>query len=157
MDFENYANRILALNDCDFFEKLKADTKQVSRLTIVDGEMQQKIVTKTKFSQFNDKRFYFSDGITFLPLSHPYLQDLNDYKEKIGQQIEKYFWQEKDKLLAVENKSQLLNKRISVYSQTLNCTIRYFPLNQKDNFFMQQTTTNILKDTRDFTLKLLWM
>ena len=144
MDFENYANRILALNDCGFFEKPKAGTKQVLRLTIVDSEMQQKIVTKTKFLQFNDKRFYFSDGITSLPLSHPYLQDLNDCKEKIGQRIEKYFWQEKDKLLAMENKSQLLDKR-------------YFPLNQKDNFFKQQTTTNILKDRRDFTLKLLWM
>ena len=39
MDFENYANRILALNDCNFFEKPKADMKQVSRLTAIDGEM----------------------------------------------------------------------------------------------------------------------
>ena len=37
MDFENYANRILALNDCNFFEK--PDMKQVSRLTAIDGEM----------------------------------------------------------------------------------------------------------------------
>ena len=39
MDFENYANRILALNDCNFFEKPKADMKQVSRLTAIDVEM----------------------------------------------------------------------------------------------------------------------
>ena len=31
MDFENYVNRILALNDCHFFEKPKADMKQGSR------------------------------------------------------------------------------------------------------------------------------
>ena len=31
MDFENYANRISALNDCDFFEKPKVVTKQVPR------------------------------------------------------------------------------------------------------------------------------
>ena len=33
MDFENYTDRILALNDCDVFEKPKADMKQVPRLT----------------------------------------------------------------------------------------------------------------------------
>ena len=127
MDFENYTDRILALNDCDLLEKPKADRKQVSRLTVIDSEMQQKAVTKTKCSQFNDKRFYFSDGITSLPLSHPYLQDLNDYKEKNAQRIEKYFWQKKDKLLAMENKAQLSNEIISVYRQMLNIRCNIFP------------------------------
>ena len=40
-----------------FFEKPKADMKQMSRLTVIDGEMQQKTVTKSTFSQLNDKRF----------------------------------------------------------------------------------------------------
>ena len=40
MCFENYANGILALSDCDIFEKPKADAKQLSRLTVIDGEMQ---------------------------------------------------------------------------------------------------------------------
>ena len=82
MNFENYGKRILVLNDYDFCEKPKADTKQVSRLTIIDGEMQQRTVTKTRFPQFNDKRFYFSDGITSLPVPHPYLQYSNNYKKK---------------------------------------------------------------------------
>ena len=54
MDFQNYYNRILSLNDCDFFEKPNTDAKQVSRLTVINGETQQKAVTKAKFSQFND-------------------------------------------------------------------------------------------------------
>ena len=29
--------------------------KQTARLTVIDGEMQQKTVTKTKFLQLNDK------------------------------------------------------------------------------------------------------
>ena len=74
MDFQNYANRILSVSDYGFFEKPERDVKEVSRLTVVDGEMQQKTIVKTKFSQFKDKRFYFSDGITSLPLSHPYLK-----------------------------------------------------------------------------------
>ena len=40
MDFENYANRTLLVNS--FFEKLERDVKEVLRLTVVDGEMQQK-------------------------------------------------------------------------------------------------------------------
>ena len=63
----------------------------MSRLTIIDGEMQQRTVAKTKFSQFNDKRFYFSDRLTSLPLPHPYLQDLNNYKEKKRSKYGKIF------------------------------------------------------------------
>ena len=82
MEFENYARRILLVIDCNFFEKGPVDTKQTARLSVTDVEMQQKTVTKTKFSQFNDKKFYFSNGITSLPLSHSYLKDLNECKEK---------------------------------------------------------------------------
>ena len=42
MDFWNYANRILALNDCDFSEKPKADTNQMSKLTVIAGRMEKK-------------------------------------------------------------------------------------------------------------------
>ena len=59
-------------------------------------------------------------------------------KKKEGQKIEKHFWQEKDKLLAMENKAQLLNDRINVYRKILNSTIQYFPLNQNDNFLCKE-------------------
>ena len=50
MDFENYANRILLIKDYEFFEKPESNVKEVSRLTVVDSETQQKTVVKTKFS-----------------------------------------------------------------------------------------------------------
>ena len=50
MDFENYANRILSIKDYEFFEKPESNVKEVSRLTVVDSETQQKTVVKTKFS-----------------------------------------------------------------------------------------------------------
>ena len=34
--------------------------------------------------------------------------------------MEKYFWQEKDKLLEMENKAQLLSERVGVYRQILS-------------------------------------
>ena len=60
MNFENYAERLVSLTNFDTFEKLPADFKEISRLTVFQGEMQKKTVTKTKFSQFNDRRFCFS-------------------------------------------------------------------------------------------------
>ena len=80
-------------------------------MTAFQGEMQKKAFIKAQFSQFNDKYFYFSDGITFLPLSHPYVEELAESKRKMGQKKDKYFWDEKENLLAIENKAQKLNER----------------------------------------------
>ena len=54
--------------------------------------MQKKDSDEKQFSLINDKRFYFVDEITSLPLSHPHLQGLIDFKTKKGQRIERYFW-----------------------------------------------------------------
>ena len=86
MNFENYAERLVSLKNFDTFEKLLPIIEKVSPLTVFQGEMQKKTVTKTTFSQFNDKRFYFSDEITSLSLSHPYLKELVEFKTKDGAQ-----------------------------------------------------------------------
>ena len=49
MDFENKASRVVLLNNCDTFIKPPADFKEVSRLTVFEGGMQQKTAVKTKF------------------------------------------------------------------------------------------------------------
>ena len=67
MRFENFADRIKSL---ETFEKPPAVYKEVSRLSVVHGEMIKKTNVKTKFSQLNDKRFYFPDGIVSLPFGH---------------------------------------------------------------------------------------
>ena len=57
MEFSNYANRIKSLVNFDMFEKPPAEYKEISRFTVQQGEMVKTNVTKTKFSQLNDKRF----------------------------------------------------------------------------------------------------
>ena len=126
MNFENYGERLVSLTNFDTFEKPPADYKEVSRLTVFQDNAQKKTVTKTKFSQFRDKRFYFSGGITLLPLSHPYLKDLVVFKKEKGQSIEKYFWDEKENLLDIENKVQELNKRLFLYWQILTSEPHFF-------------------------------
>ena len=81
MNFENFTKRINSLTNFDTFKKPRADYKEVSRLTVLDGEMQKKTVTKAKFLQFNDKQFY-ADGITSLPLCHQDLKELSELKKK---------------------------------------------------------------------------
>ena len=44
-------------------------------------------ITKTKFSQLEDKRFYFPNGILFLPFGHLSLNEINEYKRNKGQKI----------------------------------------------------------------------
>ena len=61
--FENFSNRIISLVNFDTFKKPPLNTKKVSRLTLVNGEMIRTIVAKNKFSQLNDKRFYFPNGV----------------------------------------------------------------------------------------------
>ena len=82
MGFENFANRIKPLANFDTFQKLPAEYKQVSRLTVDKGEMVKKTVTKTKFSELNDKRFYFPNGILSLPFDHENVKEINDFKQK---------------------------------------------------------------------------
>ena len=61
--FENFSNRIISLVNFDTFKKPPLNTKKVSRLTLVNGEMIRTIVAKNKFSQLHDKRFYFPNGV----------------------------------------------------------------------------------------------
>ena len=75
MCYENYANRIVSLANFDYFQKPPAEFKEVARLTVDKGDIQKETSLKTEFSQFNDKRFYFSNGVTSLHLFYPLLKE----------------------------------------------------------------------------------
>ena len=59
MDFKNYAERIKPLYNFESFKKPKKDSKSVIRISVKRGEMTTHKIVKSKFSQLNDKRFYF--------------------------------------------------------------------------------------------------
>ena len=105
MEFDNYADRIKSLVNFDTFEKPPGEYKEVARFTVKQGEMVKTTVSKTKFSQLNDKRFYFLDGILSLPYGHQSLHEIDKFKKQKGQKIEKYIWQEKDSLFQMEKKA----------------------------------------------------
>ena len=103
MEYENYAERIKPLFDFKTYKKPKLDMKELVRISVKKGEMTTHKITKTKFSQLNDKRFHFPNGILSLPFGHSSLNEIDEYKKNIGQGTEKYFWTEKEKLLELEN------------------------------------------------------
>ena len=94
----------------------------------------KKAVQKTKFSQLNDKTFYFPDGIVSLPYGHQNLKEIDDFKKEKGQKIEKYFWEEKEKLLSMEKKALKNTPRFYLYHQILMSQPKIFNIKQKDNF-----------------------
>ena len=73
--------------------------------------MVKKAIMKTKFSQLNDKRFYFADGVVSLPYGHPSLKQIDKFKKEKDQKIEKYFWEQKERLLKMEKNTLKKNTK----------------------------------------------
>lgn len=88
------------------FEKPPLDQKQVSRFSVAQGKMIKKTERKSKFSQLNNKRFSFPDGVVSLPFGHSNLKQIDKFKQEKGQKIEKHFWEEKETLFNMKNKHQ---------------------------------------------------
>ena len=103
MEFDNCPNRIKSLVNFDTFEKLPTEYKEVPRFTVKQGEMVKTTVTKTKFSQLNDKRFYFPDPTLSLPDSHQCLGEIGKFKKQNGKKKENIFGK-KTKLFQMEKK-----------------------------------------------------
>ena len=95
MEYSNNANRITSLVNFNRFEKPRSEYKEVERFVVKQGDMVKTTVTKTKFLQLNEKRFYFPNGILSLPYGHPSLEALDNFQKEQGQKIEKYFWEKK--------------------------------------------------------------
>ena len=117
--------------------------------------MQKASIMKAKFSQTNNKRFSSPNAITSLPIGHPSLNKLTQYKEEKGEKIEKHFLDEKNNLLRMENKAFLSNERLSIYQQILSQNFKYYFFDQDDDkkyvdsenlkTNLAQTTENSLK------------
>ena len=115
----NFAERIKPLYDFDSYQPPKADTREVLRISVKKGEMTIHKTVMTKFSQINDKRFYFPNGILSLPFGHLCLKEIDEYKKSKGQRIEKYFWAEKENLLELEKTDLTATPRLDFLNTIL--------------------------------------
>ena len=76
-------------------------------------------IKKSKFSQLNNKRFYFPNAIVSLTFGHLALREIDEYKKDKGRRIEKYFWTEKEKLLELEKSALKNTPRINFLNNIL--------------------------------------
>ena len=134
MEFENFAVKIKSLVNFDTFQRPPAEYKEISRFTVFQGEMMKKTAQKTKFSQLNDKRFYFPNGIASLPYGHQNLKEIDDFKKEKWQKIEKYFWKEKEQLLNTEKRALKNTLKLYFYHQILMSQPKIFDLRQENDF-----------------------
>ena len=90
--------------------------------------MQMRTVNKIQFGQLNDKRFYFSNGITSLPYGHFLLDQIRKEKNKyrkIHQVIKEKKWE------FLKQEAEVVNKidRLRILSQIFNETPKLYLLN----------------------------
>ena len=72
--FESYTERIKGLREIDS-EHIEKKLVQ-KRLQVKNTQMRMTSVNKVQFASSNDKRYYVSAGIVYLPFGHPLLSDL---------------------------------------------------------------------------------
>ena len=87
-------------------------------------------IVKSKFSQLNDKRFYFPNAIVSLPFGHSALNELDEFKRNKGQRIEDYFLQDREQLLELEKKALKKCPRLDFLN---NILLQSFKVVNKDN------------------------
>ena len=158
MGYENYAKRIKPLIDFETYKKPKADIKDVVRISVKKGEMATHKIKKSKFSQLNDKHFYFPNAIISLPFGHLALHEIDEYKKDKGQRIEKYFWTEKEKLLelgksALKNTPRInfLNNILEQIPKIVHVNCSKFDRNTKF-LYKVELQQNILENSKYFIL-----
>ena len=73
----------------------------------------------------------------FITLIWRKLKSLN---KKKSQKIEKYFWEEKEYLLTLENEALRSHPRLHLYHQILMSAPKIFNINQKSDFYQHTKT-----------------
>ena len=150
MDFDPYSARLSDLTEyySEFLTKPNL-VKQIEqkRSQIIDESVQMKSVSKVQFGQLNDKRFYFSNGITFLPCSHPPLEKVREQKNKY-RGIHKVIQTKKDDFLKEEIKVIENNSRLDILNQIFNQVPLIYELKSETDFFTSgfNTTKDLIKN-----------
>ena len=153
MEYENYAERIKPLYDFASFKKPKVDNKSLIRISVKKGKMTTHKITKTKFSQINDKRFYFPNATVSLPFGHVALKQLDKYKKKKGQKIDSFFMKKRDKLLELERQALKKCSRLKILDDILLQPLKVVNKNNPNTYLYNLTNQSII----DFVLEKGWM
>ena len=152
MEYENYSQRIKPLRDFDSFKKPTKDCKPVVRISVKKGEMTTHRIVKSKFSQLNNKRFYFPNAIISLPFGHVALNELDELKRNKGQGIEDYFLQCRNNLLELEKKALKNCPRLNILDNILAQPFKVVDKGNLNDYLYNPSGQSVL----DFILEQGW-
>ena len=96
------------------------------------------------------KEFYF------FPYGHIPLKEIDDFERQKGQKIEKYFWEEKEKLHKKEKNALQNTPRLCFYHQILMQHPKIVHITREDDFKPLEEPL-IKKSTKDIILLGEWM
>ena len=102
MEFEDYVRKTNSIKEIETFGQLPKEKQKQGRFLVKNNEIVLKEIEKSKSSQINDKRYYFSDGIASLTFSHPVLMDINKFKREEQQKIESFLLAEKHRFIQMK-------------------------------------------------------
>ena len=156
MVFENYSKRINSIKKFETFGQLPQKKSKQNRFLIKKNEMILEEIEKSKFSQINYKRYYFSDGIVSLPFSHPYLDKIVQFKRDKNQKIESFLREEKHKLIQMEKFAVEKNTRISFYRSILQQKPTFYHLDSLKRSIENNQNINLSPRTRSYILNGFW-
>ena len=129
MNFEAFASRIMDLKEYSYAEKLPRTIKK-KRFQIKNTSMQMKTVTRKQFAGLNDKRFYFTDGITSLPFGHFLLAEIREHKKQY-KKIRKEILNIKEYLIREEHKASSKCERVHILRSILAQSPTYYKTDSK--------------------------
>ena len=101
MELEDYVRKTNSIK-IETFGQLPKEKQKQGRFLVKNNEIVLKEIEKSKSSQINDKRYYFSDGIESLTFSHPVLMDIHKFKREKQQKIESFLLPEKHRLIQMK-------------------------------------------------------
>ena len=157
MNFESYAARIKNLRDDLKFDsgKEKKGKNIQKRLQVKNTNMTMTSVNKVKFASLNDKRYYFSDGVVSLPVGHPSLNIVREYKKSFSK-IHNVIAKEKNEILKLENVAVNDNERLRILRSIFSQPISYFTL-KTNRRFLEATKKFDYTTTRQYILNSQWL
>ena len=150
MNFESFASRIMDFREYSYIDKAPKKIKQ-KRFPVKRTHMQMTTVSRNQFRLLNSKRFYLTDGVSFLPYGHFLLASIREQKKEY-KQIHKKILQIKDDLMRQEFRACGKCGRISILRSILAQPPTYYKLNSTK----RATIENIFNSTREYLLGGMW-
>ena len=151
MDFDNYAGRILTIDEAHDSTKRSAKKQKQTRFQSKKGNMVMVTIKKFEFAQLNDKRYILSDGISLLLYGHKHLTFVENFKKSLLPLTPIKLIKHQYNLIRFEQGILEQNERMRV----MNCVLLQQPIFYKRGT-LKRSQFQISENTRDFLLHGFW-